>query len=197
MHPARLGVVSDEVYFSSMNSPLTRVRYYCWISLVLVMGLLFVFELEASGASQILFYVLLIFLVTGFCMEWFFLRQLRPGRPLVTLSDEDITAPNLIGSSQQLRWREIEAISLETVKGRNLLIFLLNPSSGGENKGSFRTRAKQNRSVLSLSPFSPATKAKLLDAINRRHAQAQGRTLEKARLSVARDGASSANSRNN
>lgn len=176
MNDARPGAVGDERFFASKKSSLAKARFYSWIGLALGFGPLFVIRLGAKGASQFPLFLLLMALFIGLLSEWFFRRQLRPGQPLVTLSDEGITAPNLSGSSQQLRWSEIESISLESVQSNSLLSFQLNASSGRPNKRSFWTGANQGKPVLSLAAFASETQEQLIEAINRRHALAQGRS---------------------
>jgi rhomboid protease GluP len=178
MNDARPGAVGDELFFASKKSSLAKARFYSWIGLALGFGPLLVIRLGAKGASQFPLFLLLMALFIGLLSEWFFRRQLRPGKPLVTLSDEGFTAPNLSGSSQQLRWSEIESISLESVQSNSLLSFLLNASSGRPNKRSFWTGANQGKPVLSLAAFAPETQEQLIEAINRRHALAQGRSPE-------------------
>jgi rhomboid protease GluP len=178
MNDARPGAVGSECFFSSKKSSLAKARFYSWIGLALGFGPLFVIQLGARGVADFPLFLLLMALFVGFLSEWFFRRQLRPGQPLVTLSDEGVAAPNLSGSSQQLRWSEIESISLETIQNNSMLTFLLNASSGRPNKRSFWTGANQGKPALSLAAFSPETQEQLIEAINRRHALAQGRSPE-------------------
>jgi hypothetical protein len=171
MHRASQGVASDEVFYASVESALTKARFYGWNTLILVVGLLIINEYDDKGNSPLLLDLSLAFLVIGGCMEWYFRRRLRPGLPLVTLSAEGITATTLKAPGRQLLWSEIEAISLNAALGRRLLTFQLNDSTGPSAWRGAPVRGKRGKYVLSLAAFSPATQQKLIEAIDRRHAQ--------------------------
>ena len=172
MHKLASDQIEVETFFSSKKSPLGKSRIYLWAGLVIGMVPVTYMQLGRDGNMNFLVLPLVFIAGLGLLMEWLFRKQLKPGQPLVTLTDESIEAPNLTGKMKRILWADIEKISLDAIQGARILSFHLNASSGIPNKRSFLSGANPGKPTLALSPFSVEDQERLLDAVNLRHAKA-------------------------
>lgn len=167
-----------ETYFASKKSPLAKSRIYIWAGLAMGMVPVTYMQLSRDGNMHFPVFSLVFLVGLGLLMEWLFRKQIRPGRPLVTLTDESIEAPNLTGNMKRILWADIEKISLDAIQGARMLSFHLKASTGVLNKRSFLSGANPGKPTLALSPFSVEDQERLLDAVNLRHAKASGHVPE-------------------
>lgn len=159
---------TPETFQPSAQSPLGKARLYTWIGL----GLGMIFILPRSGG---VFWISFIFmLLIGGLMHWVFSRQLSPQRGAVTLDSRGLSAPNLIGPTKQFAWSEMAQVEVETVQGNRLLKFQLHPTDARPDRRSFWNGANPARPTLNLGPFAPPDQERLLSAIRRRKAAADG-----------------------
>ena len=94
----------SETFFASKKSTLARARIFSLFGLAL--GAALPILQQGKVPSGILFSVVIVLLI-AIPIDAFFRKQLRFGQPLVTLTDEVIEAPNLVGKAKRLRWSDI------------------------------------------------------------------------------------------
>ena len=157
------GSTEAEYFYASKNGPLARSKLLLWISL-LVFAVPVAFVVLQRG--PFLWATLGFFLVIGGVAEWGIRKQLRPGKPLVTLSDDALASTNLSGREKRLSWSAIEKVSVESLQGTRVLAFVLR---GVKCRRGFWDWNSSGRPLLTLTPFSPDDQERLLDAINKRH----------------------------
>lgn len=161
---------TPEVFLPSAASPLAKVRRYTWMGLGL--GVIFILARNGFGGG---FWISLIplLLISGL-MHWVFSRQLSPQRGSVTLDANGLSAPNLTGPAKQFAWSELAQVEVETVQGNCTLKFQLHPGSERPDRRSFWNGANPARPTLNLAPFAPPDQERLLSAIRRWKAGADG-----------------------
>lgn len=160
--------ITTETFQPSAKSTLGKARLYTWIGL----GLGMILILPRSGG---VFWISFIFmLLIGGLMHWVFSRQLSPQRGGVTLDSNGLGAPNLTGPTKQFAWSEMAQVEVETVQGNRLLKFQLHPTDARPDRRNFWNGANPARPTLNLGPFAPADQERLLSAIRRWKANADG-----------------------
>ncbi len=153
-------------FYASRNSPLAKTRRNVWLFgalCALFASLSLINNLVAMG-------LMLFILATVFGLIDFFLRKaLRPSKPVVTLSDESITSPNLSGTEKRLFWKDIKCCSLPANQGRPFIEFQLHESPALRNHLSLWIGVNPATPRLPLSTFSPEDRDRLFGEILQRH----------------------------
>jgi rhomboid protease GluP len=164
------GSLTDEVFFPSVNSPLAKLRFSLWIGL----GIAFAVTLFMGALRHTVLITSGVVLVLILPFDWYLRRLLKSGRSVVTLTEDAIESPGFSGKQKRFPWRDIEEVSLDSVRGISLLTFQLRASTGMIDKRSFWTGANPAKPILALSPFTPLDQEKLLDAVKLRLHRASG-----------------------
>ncbi|MEI7612859.1 MAG: rhomboid family intramembrane serine protease [Betaproteobacteria bacterium] len=153
-------------FYASKNSPLAKTRRHALIFgafAASLTGLRFINDLAAM-------LLMLSILTTIFGLIDYFLRKkLRPGKPVVTLTDESITSPNLSGEKKQLFWKDIKSCSELSQQGHPCIEFLLRESPAVGKHLSLWIGVNQATPRLPLSAFSPEDQNRLVGEIRQRH----------------------------
>ena len=156
---------TPEVFHASKRNNITRMRF---LLIAILLGTPAVL-IAANGLST--FNAIIGALAAGLALALDRLsrKQLGFGKPLLVLTDDELSAPNLSGGSQRLRWADIASIGQETVQGHHFIRFRLKTAATAP-KRSFWSRFTGDPS-LSLNAFSPEDQIRVLDALLARHAR--------------------------
>ena len=106
---------TPEVFHASKRNNITRMRF---LLIAILLGTPAVL-IAANGLST--FNAIIGALAAGLALALDRLsrKQLGFGKPLLVLTDDELSAPNLSGGSQRLRWADIASIGQETVQGHH------------------------------------------------------------------------------
>lgn len=150
------------LFYSSSQSHLGKAQKQ--LPFAALLGVI-VLLLAQSGRGGFPFFSML-FLAIQLAAVWLYLRHLmRPGHPLVRLSEEGIESPSFVGDVKSLEWREIASVSLKMERKIDLLEFKLVDREDRPDKRSFWTGRNSARLTISLAALDKPTQEKLLTAI--------------------------------
>lgn len=151
-----------ESFYSSNRNEAYKSRMLLWgFSLI---G----FAISALRASHNGFGIAgmaVIFLVLVGLVDFFFLRQFRPGQLVVKLSEEGIESPMLTGPNKKLTWSSIRGMSIQAIHEQPCLVFELSPDIGLPDKKHFLTRTNPSRPTISLAGLNASAQDKLAETI--------------------------------
>ena len=158
-------VDGESKFYASPKNPLARNRRHFAIGGAI--GAIVTILVQGRSIGSALF-TLAIFLIIFGLIDYFVRRQLRPGEPVITLTDAFIASPNLSGKNKQLAWKDIEYTSVTAIQSTQIIEFVLRNSSGIRNHRSFWTGINPAKPRLPLSAFSPEDQEKLYAEILQR-----------------------------
>lgn len=158
------------LFFGSAKSLTGKARRWVWISLALTMVYIVVTN-RSSGSTLMVMAV--VVLGSGLAIDWFMKRALRPGEPLVVITDDAIEAPNFTGKHKRYAWKDIAEVSVETREGHPCLVFKLDDSLGLKDRRGFFSGVNENRPSLPLGTFDDETRNRLLAEVDIRRASAR------------------------
>lgn len=165
MDNAQGAATADETFCYSSKSQLGKSRRWIWVGLGI--GLMISAISNKTSVSGLLLSAGFV-LFLGIVIDWFIRRQLRPGRPLVTLTREVIESPIFSGKLKRYPWKDIAAVSVEAHSNGQWIKLLLAESSGVQNKRSFWTGRNDAQPLIPISHFESETQERLLGAIQHR-----------------------------
>lgn len=158
------GAVVSLDFYASKNCPLARTRRNNVIFGVIGAAIAIIPLSESVAMVGLaLAGVALVFFLVDYCIR----RQLRPGKPVVTLSDEHLSSPNLSRKIKQLAWKDIESFELASLQNKQFIEFQLGESAAA----SFWSRLTGSTAKLPLATFSAEDQEKLFNEILDRHAR--------------------------
>lgn len=105
------------------------------------------------------------FLIIVGLVDYFLLRQFRPGQLVVKLSDDGIDSPMLTGPNKKLQWSSIRGMSIQPIHEQPCLVFELSPDLGLPDKKHFLTGTNPSRPTISLAGLDAAAQDKLAETI--------------------------------
>lgn len=105
------------------------------------------------------------FLVIVGLVDYFLLRQFRPGQLVVKLSEEGVESPMISGSTKKLPWSSIKGISIQAIHDQSYLVFELSPDLGLPNKKHFLTGTNPSRPTISLAGLDATAQDQLATSI--------------------------------
>jgi rhomboid protease GluP len=106
------------------------------------------------------------FLVIVGLVDYFLLRQFRPGQLVVKLTEEGVESPMISGSTKKLPWISIKGISIQAIHDQSYLVFELSPDLGLPNKKHFLTGTNPSRPTISLAGLDAAAQDQLATSIS-------------------------------
>lgn len=106
-----------------------------------------------------------VFLIFVGLVDYFLLRQFRPGQLVVKLSDEGIESPMLSGPNKKLQWSSIRGMSIQAIHEQPRLVFELSPDLCLQDRKRFLTRANPSQPSISLAGLDAAAQDKLAESI--------------------------------
>ena len=157
--------VAEERFFSSKKSQLAKTRLWLWGGLLI--GAIIAGLGSGVNIKSLAFSIGPIALFIG-AMDFVVRRQLKAGKPLVTLTANEIEAASFPRKRKRYLWSEIAEVSVESVQGVPHIQFRLIPALGIPDKRSFWSGVNYARPYISLAPFSEEDQERLMDAINAR-----------------------------
>ncbi|HEY8606187.1 MAG TPA: rhomboid family intramembrane serine protease [Noviherbaspirillum sp.] len=156
---------AEQHFYSSGSSRVGTARRWNWICCA---GILVTIALAMRQSPDRLLTIAALVLFGAGLFELLLRRQLKPGRPLVTLSAEGLASPRLTGKSRRYRWDEIDSIGFEQVQGVPHLQLRLSPASGRRDRRGFWTGVNPARPAINLAPFSREDQDRLFEAVTLR-----------------------------
>ena len=151
-----------ETFYSSNRNEANKSRMLLWgFSLI---GFA-ISALRAPHTGVGIGVMAFVFLVIVGLVDYFLLRQFRPGQLVVKLSEEGIESPMLTGSNKQLPWSSIRGMSIQAIHEQPCLVFELSPDLGLPDRKHFLTRANPSRPSISLAGLDAAAQDKLAETI--------------------------------
>jgi rhomboid protease GluP len=108
-----------------------------------------------------------VFLAIIGMVDYFLLRQFRPGQLVVKLTDEGVESPMMSGPNKKLPWGSIRGVSIRPIHDQSCLVFQMSPDLGLPDKKHFLTRANPSRPTISLAGLDATAQDNLADSIGR------------------------------
>ena len=152
-----------ESFYSSNRGEAYKSRMLLWgFSLI---GLT-VSALRAPHGGISIAVMATFFLVIVGLVDYFLLRQFRPGQLVVKLTEEGVESPMISGSTKKLPWISIKGISIQAIHDQSYLVFELSPDLGLPNKKHFLTGTNPSRPTISLAGLDAAAQDQLATSIS-------------------------------
>lgn len=107
------------------------------------------------------------FLVLIGLVDYFLLRQFRPGQLVIQITDEGIESPMLSGPKKKLFWESIKGVSIQAIHDQPCLVFAFSPDLGLPDKKHFLTGFNPSRPNISLAGLDAQAQDQLAEAIGR------------------------------
>lgn len=121
--------------------------------------------LRVSHSGTSLAVMTAVFLVIIGLLDFFLLRQFRPGQLVIKLTKMGIESPMISGQLKAIDWDSIEGVSIKAINDQACLVFELSEKLGLPNKRAFLTGANPSRPTIPLSGLDASAQDKLAAAI--------------------------------
>lgn len=154
-----------ESFFSSNRGEAYKSRMLLW-GFALIGFTISMLRAPHTGTSVAVMAV--SFLVLIGLVDYFLLRQFRPGQLVLQVTDEGIESPMLSGPKKKLPWESIKGVSIQAIHDQPCLVFALSPDLGLPDKKHFLTGSNPSRPHISLAGLDARAQDQLAEAIGRR-----------------------------
>ena len=153
-----------ESFFSSNRGEAYKSRMLLWgFALIgFTISMLRAPHTGTSVAAMVVSFLVLIGLV-----DYFLLRQFRPGQLVIQITDEGIESPMLSGPKKKLFWESIKGVSIQAIHDQPCLVFAFSPDLGLPDKKHFLTGFNPSRPNISLAGLDAQAQDQLAEAIGR------------------------------
>lgn len=156
--------VGVESFISSNRSEAYKSRMLLW-GFALIGFTIAVLRAPHTGTSIVVMAV--VFLVIIGLVDYFLLRQFRPGQLVVKLTDDGVESPMMSGPNKKLAWSSIRCVSIQPIHDQSCLVFQMSPDMGLPDKKHFLTRANPSHPTISLAGLDATAQDNLADSIAR------------------------------
>ncbi|TXT28116.1 MAG: rhomboid protease, partial [Rhodocyclaceae bacterium] len=156
--------VGVESFISSNRSEAYKSRMLLW-GFALIGFTIAVLRAPHTATSIVAMAV--VFLAIIGVVDYFLLRQFRPGQLVVKLTDEGVESPMMSGPNKKLPWGSIRGVSIQPIHDQSCLVFQMSPELGLPDKKHFLTRANPSRPTISLAGLDATAQDNLADSIGR------------------------------
>lgn len=163
-----------ESFISSNRSETYKSRMLLW-GFSLIGFTISVLRAPHTGTSIVAMVV--VFLALIGLVDYFLLRQFRPGQLVVKLTDEGVESPMMTGPSKKLPWDSIKGVSIQPLHDQSCLVFQLSPDLGLPAKKRFLTGGNPSQPTISLASLDAAAQDRLAESI-RQHLRSRSDLAE-------------------
>ncbi|WP_126448007.1 rhomboid family protein [Sulfuricystis multivorans] len=153
-----------ESFFSSNRGEAYKSRMLLW-GFALIGFTISMLRAPHTGTNVVA--MVISFLVLIGLVDYFLLRQFRPGQLVIQISDEGIESPMLSGPRKKLSWKDIKNVSIQVIHDQPYLVFALSPDLGLPDKKHFLTGINPSRPHISLAGLDAQAQDLLAEALSR------------------------------
>jgi rhomboid protease GluP len=152
-------------FYSSGKSHLAKARRWLWVGTAFGVA---ISVLNAKGSIGTIAFSAGFVILLAVAIDLIFRRQLKTGKPLVSITDEAIESSILTSKEKRYRWTDIVGASVEAQQGVPRLELRLSETLGVSDKRSFWSGTNHARPSIPLGSFAPEEQERLLQAVGLR-----------------------------